>query len=66
MITLLGDWSAAADNARLYMEDNHKTKRIGSWCATDRENQYVGVDLGKEMKVRAIATQGLWNKVSIQ
>lgn len=53
-----GDWSAAAKNARLYQEDNASTKRIGGWCATDRDNQFVGVDLGKEMKVTAIATQG--------
>ncbi|KXJ22470.1 Blastula protease 10 [Exaiptasia diaphana] len=53
-----GDWSAAAKNARLYQEDNASTKRIGAWCATDRDNQFVGVDLGKEMKVAAIATQG--------
>ncbi|XP_031569132.1 zinc metalloproteinase nas-13-like [Actinia tenebrosa] len=53
-----GDWSAAADNARLYQEDDSSRKRIGAWCATERDNQYVGVDLGKDMRVRAIATQG--------
>ncbi|KAK3738673.1 hypothetical protein QZH41_000716 [Actinostola sp. cb2023] len=53
-----GDWSASAANARLYQEDNAATKRVGGWCATERDNQYIGVDLGKEMKVRAIATQG--------
>jgi hypothetical protein len=51
-------FSAAADNARLYQETDVNTKRVGSWCASTRDNQYVGVDLGKVKKVRAIATQG--------
>ncbi|CAH3146999.1 unnamed protein product [Porites lobata] len=51
-------WRASADNARLYFEDDQDNKRIGAWCATDRENQWLRVDLGKTRKIRAIATQG--------
>ncbi|XP_073244758.1 zinc metalloproteinase nas-15-like [Porites lutea] len=51
-------WRASADNARLYFEDDQDKKRIGAWCATDRENQWLRVDLGKTRKIRAIATQG--------
>ena len=53
-----GGWRASADNARLYFEDDQDNKRIGAWCATDRENQWLRVDLGKTRKIRAIATQG--------
>ena len=51
-------WRASADNARLYFEDDEDSKRVGAWCATDRENQWLQVDLGKTKKIRAIATQG--------
>ncbi|XP_001631888.3 zinc metalloproteinase nas-13 isoform X1 [Nematostella vectensis] len=54
-----GDWSAGAENARLYQEDTQSTKRIGAWCASDRKGDvFVGVDLGKVKRVGAIATQG--------
>ena len=51
-------WRASADNARLYFEDDEDNKRIGAWCANDRDNQWLQVDLGKTKKIRAIATQG--------
>ena len=54
----IGTWRASADNARLYFEDDQDNKRIGSWCAADRENQWLQVDLRKTKKIRAIATQG--------
>ena len=53
-----GGWRATADNARLYFEDDQTSKRIGAWCATDRENQWLQIDLGRVKAVRAIATQG--------
>ncbi|XP_078359766.1 zinc metalloproteinase nas-15-like [Oculina patagonica] len=51
-------YRASADNARLYFEDDQDNKRIGGWCANDRDNQWLQIDLGKIKKVRAIATQG--------
>ena len=54
----LGTWRATADNARLYFEDDQDSKRIGAWCANDRDNQWIKVDLGKTKRIRAIATQG--------
>ncbi|XP_068739893.1 zinc metalloproteinase nas-13-like isoform X2 [Montipora capricornis] len=53
-----GTWRASADNARLYFEDDQNAKRIGAWCAKERENQWLEVDLGKTKKIVAIATQG--------
>lgn len=53
-----GTWRATADNARLYFEDDQDSKRIGAWCANDRDNQWIKVDLGKTKRIRAIATQG--------
>jgi len=53
-----GTWRATADNARLYFEDDQDNKRIGAWCANDRDNQWLKVDLGKTKRIRAIATQG--------
>ena len=54
----LGTWRATADNARLYFEDDQDNKRIGAWCANDRDDQWLKVDLGKTKRIRAIATQG--------
>ena len=54
----LGTWRASADNARLYFEDDQNSKRIGAWCANERENQWLQVDLGETRRIRAIATQG--------
>lgn len=53
-----GDWRATADNARLYFEDDQDNKRIGAWCAEDRDNQWLQIDLGQTKTVRGIATQG--------
>ena len=55
----VGKWRASADNARLYFEDDHDNLRIGAWCATDRDNQWLKIDLGQVKKVRAIGTQGM-------
>ena len=57
----LGTWRATADNARLYFEDDQDNKRIGAWCANDRDNQWLRINLGKTKKIRAIATQGIPN-----
>lgn len=53
-----GGWVAGASNARLYFEDDHDQKRIGSWCASSRNPQWIKVDLGKVKQITAIATQG--------
>ena len=50
---------AGARNARLYFEDDHKSKRIGAWCANKRKNQWLKIDLGRKRKLTGIATQGL-------
>ena len=59
-----GTWRATADNARLYFEGDQDNKRIGAWCANDRDNQWLKVDLGKTKRIRAMATQG--NKTVIK
>jgi hypothetical protein len=58
-----GGWQASARNARLYMVDDHKAKRIGAWCAKSHDSAkssegYVQVDLGSRKKITWIATQG--------
>ena len=53
-----GGWVAGASNARLYFEDDHSQKRIGSWCASSRSSQWIKVDLGRVKKITGIATQG--------
>lgn len=53
-----GGWVASASNARLYYEDNHDQKRIGSWCASSRNPQWLKIDLGQVKKITGIATQG--------
>ena len=53
-----GGWVAGASNARLYFEDNHDQKRIGAWCASSRNPQWIKIDLGKVKKITGIATQG--------
>lgn len=58
LFSCTGDWRATADNARLYFEDDQDNKRIGAWCAEDRDNQWLQIDLGQTKTVRGIATQG--------
>lgn len=58
LFSCTGDWRATADNARLYFEDDQDNKRIGAWCADDRDNQWLQIDLGQTKTVRGIATQG--------
>ncbi|XP_048580000.1 zinc metalloproteinase nas-13 isoform X2 [Nematostella vectensis] len=53
-----GGWEAAAHSARLYMEDNHNRRLIGGWCPTSRDNSWLKIDLGREKRLTAIATQG--------
>ena len=38
--------------------DDQDNRSIGAWCATDRVNQWLQIDLDKDEKVRAVATQG--------
>ena len=57
----LGTWRASADNARLYFEDDQSSRRIGAWCASERDNQWLQVVLGETKRIRAIATQGEQN-----
>ena len=60
-----GGWWALASNARLYFEDDYSSKRIGSWCAVDRNPQWLKIDLGQMKTITAIATQGYKLKVII-
>lgn len=53
-----GGWEAGANNARLYFEDDQNSKRIGAWCGTKRENQWLQIDLGGRKRLTGIATQG--------
>ena len=53
-----GGWVASASNARLYYEDNHDQKRIGGWCASSRNPQWLKIDLGQVKMITGIATQG--------
>ena len=53
-----GGWWALASNARLYFEDDYDNKRIGSWCAVDRNPQWLRIDLGQMKTITGIATQG--------
>jgi len=58
-----GGWEASASNARLYMVDDHRAKRIGAWCAASHDQAksadgYVQVDLGSKKRITWIATQG--------
>ncbi|XP_028391807.1 zinc metalloproteinase nas-14-like [Dendronephthya gigantea] len=55
-----GPWGATANNARLYMRDDHDKKRIGAWCAAygQTRNQWLQIDLGELRYVSAVATQG--------
>lgn len=53
-----GGWVAGASNARLYFEDDHNQKRIGGWCASSRNPQWIKVDLGRVKQITGIATQG--------
>lgn len=56
---LTGGWDFGAYNARLYKQDNRYQKRIGGWCAKDKQNgHWLQVDLGKIKFVTAVATQG--------
>ena len=60
-----GGWWALASNARLYFEDDYSSKRIGSWCAVDRNSQWLKIDLGQMKTITGIATQGYKLKVII-
>ena len=60
-----GGWWALASNARLYFEDDYSSKRIGSWCAVDRNPQWLKIDLGQMKTITGIATQGYKLKVII-
>jgi len=58
-----GGWEAGPWNARLYMTDDYRRKRIGSWCSptndvTRSTLQMVTVDLGVAKRITYIATQG--------
>ena len=53
-----GGWVAGANNARLYFEDDPDNRRIGAWCASSRNPQWIKVDLGKVKQITGIATQG--------
>ena len=59
ILFLGGGWWALASNARLYFEDDYDNKRIGSWCAVDRNPQWLKIDLGQMKTITGIATQGL-------
>ena len=62
-----GGWVASASNARLYFVDEYANKRIGAWCATDRKNQWLKIDLGQKKKITGIATQGeiMWRTIQM-
>eukprot|EP00112_Aurelia_sp_Birch-Aquarium-sp1_P008961 Seg2002.8 transcript_id=Seg2002.8/GoldUCD/mRNA.D3Y31 product="Astacin-like metalloendopeptidase" protein_id=Seg2002.8/GoldUCD/D3Y31 len=56
------NWTADAFNARLYMKDDHKKKRIGAWCIETYEHlkagPYLQIDFGEQKNIQYIATQG--------
>ena len=55
-----GGWGAYAYSGRLYLEDNHKRKEVGAWCANPgSKNQYLQIDLGRRRTITAVATQGI-------
>ena len=59
LLPVTGGWDFGAYNARLYKQDNRYQKRIGGWCAKDKQNgHWLQVDLGKIKFVTAVATQG--------
>ena len=58
-----GGWWVLASNARLYFEDDYSSKCIGSWCAVDRNPQWLKIDLGQMKTITGIATQGYKLKV---
>ena len=54
-----GRWDFGPHNARLYKEDDRLRKRVGAWCADDKNKEsWLQVDLGKIKFVTAVATQG--------
>ena len=56
----IGEWNASADNARLYMEDDFTSFRIGAWCSKypPKQGEWLKIDLGRTRKITAVATQG--------
>lgn len=53
-----GGWWASASNARLYFEVDDDSKRIGSWCAVDLNQQWLRIDLKQMKTITGIAIQG--------
>ena len=49
---------ASASNSRLYFEDDDNNKRIGSWCAVDRNPWWLRIDLKQMKTITGIAIQG--------
>lgn len=58
MLYCLGKWDFGAHNARLYKEDDLVYKKVGGWCAKNKTNQWLQVDLGRPRIITAVATQG--------
>ena len=53
-----GGWWVSASNARLYFEVDDDSKRIGSWCAVDLNQQWLRIDLKQMKTITGIAIQG--------